>query len=1496
MTQIINDCLTEFNSVGEAFCKYAGGAFIQSALLVLLLFAIDLLLRKRVRAVIRYGVWLLVLVKLLLPPTLALPTGIGYWLGDRLPAASPVSERFATTVGFESDGRHQPASSRPSGGSLPVQTPANAVEPEAPIPSAVLTLTPISWQAVVFLLWLVGVLAFAALLAQRVRFVKGLVAASAPAEGELLSVLDQCRRQMGVRRQVGLRISDAIASPAVCGLLRPTILMLASLVKKLSPEGLRAALIHELAHIKRGDLWVNSVQTFLQVIYFYNPFVWFANAIIRRTCEQAVDETVLVTLGGRAKDYSNTLIDIGEMAFWKADFGLRLIGVAESRKALQWRIKHMLTRPVPKSARIGVLGTIVILIVAVVLLPMARGERSNQEASATPPAPGGSASGTLVGHWTFDETSGTVAKDASGKGNDGTVVGNPKWVAGKIGGALEFDGNTYVNCGNKPSLNLRDQITMSFWFKVAAFQNPWEAFLAKGDSAYRASRSSRTGDSVLRGTGNSVHMGIAFTEYFDANSPIVTDNQWHHYASTYDGATATIYVDGVMVASQSFAGQIGDSNAYDLYIGENAQQPGRKLHGLMDDVRIYSEALNAQQVKDLMTKGTFAPVPSAKPAPRDGPHGPDKVAVTTGAEDTIRDPKTGIEFRVAGKITGESDTIVDPKTGVKFVVVKTIAGASDVITNQHRITLSPNGKFLLCNGRVVPLDGSPSFVLEELMGAGVDSSSASWSPDGQKMAYTCDGIEVLPVSAETGRPTGPPRKVLEEKVGLRIYWSADSERILFVKWNRRMEREIGTVSLGDGHLSGQPDYADFGLISPDGKMIAYSIPQDGIWVRPASGGAPQIVRRRSDGSFEDPQAWTADSQWVASTADWGREAVHFVRLQDRQGFDVSPPEEVGIRVGRSTDGTRLYFYQSSFDLRITSKVVPASGGPPIDIGSPARFCYVEDCVWSPDGASLAVLDCDEEGRQRLWSIPLAGGDRIPFDMQSLAKDEALGKDEERWIWSLSPDGKKLLCIASAGKDQGNETTGWYVVPISLKESRPTGPATLVFKGWQRPDGTRGNVGAWSLDGTKIAMLHKGEQGNEYWTLFADGRQAVRIGETHDDLTSPNVFSLTKGHPQWSPDGRMIAFNRCASDREILQVLPVEGGTVKTLLTAPRENPASFGWSSDSKEVVAACDGTITAFPVIGGSARVIVRLRDAGCDDASWLGWSPDGQRLAFYGGRRGEASRLYLLSSDTGRIAALNNSLDRASDFLWSPDSKMISCTSREAAKARPAGVLRELDVAAAVQKVPPVAEKKPAEIKPAPLAEPIAGPVFSDDFDNGPSKYWWILDSNTETSPPPAHAVENGQLMLANSSARLDRCLDWTDYIVTVRVCLKESIASGEGVFGIQVRTTPSNFGIKNRDRYSLIAICQDGVPTRMWLGINYRDVSGKGNTGWLGSSATPLVRDKWYTLEFEVRGPHLRGYLDGKLMMEATDERLSKGGVWLSTWRTKALFDDFSVRRLP
>jgi hypothetical protein len=149
----------------------------------------------------------------------------------------------------------------------------------------------------------------------------------------------------------------------------------------------------------------------------------------------------------------------------------------------------------------------------------------------------------LAAHWKFDDGSGTTAFDSSGNGNDGVFVGDPKWVPGHLGGALEFDGDDYLNCGNGPSLQIQDEITITFWFKVEAFSNNWEAFLAKSDSAYRASRSATTG--------NATHMGASGTSvgggngWFDA-AVVITDNQWHHWAGVYDGAEGRIYIDGVL--------------------------------------------------------------------------------------------------------------------------------------------------------------------------------------------------------------------------------------------------------------------------------------------------------------------------------------------------------------------------------------------------------------------------------------------------------------------------------------------------------------------------------------------------------------------------------------------------------------------------------------------------------------------------------------------------------------------------------------------------------------------------------------------------------------------------------------------------------------------------------------------------------------------------------------------------------------------------------------
>ncbi|MBN1505589.1 MAG: hypothetical protein JW955_02015 [Sedimentisphaerales bacterium] len=197
----------------------------------------------------------------------------------------------------------------------------------------------------------------------------------------------------------------------------------------------------------------------------------------------------------------------------------------------------------------------------------------------------------LAAHYTFDEGSGTTVADSSGNGNHGTVQGDPLWVPGIIGGAMEFSGNDYVDCGNSASLVIRDAITVACWIKVQAFVNGWEAIIAMGDNSYRMSRSEEFG--------NSIHFGCNGPSGGDLNStPEVTTNTWRHVALVYDGAYRYIYIDGIEVIRLASTGQI-DASTYNLYIGANSQQADRFFHGLIDDVRIYSRALSPGEVAGL---------------------------------------------------------------------------------------------------------------------------------------------------------------------------------------------------------------------------------------------------------------------------------------------------------------------------------------------------------------------------------------------------------------------------------------------------------------------------------------------------------------------------------------------------------------------------------------------------------------------------------------------------------------------------------------------------------------------------------------------------------------------------------------------------------------------------------------------------------------------------------------------------------------------------------
>ncbi|MHC4504069.1 MAG: LamG-like jellyroll fold domain-containing protein, partial [Planctomycetota bacterium] len=203
----------------------------------------------------------------------------------------------------------------------------------------------------------------------------------------------------------------------------------------------------------------------------------------------------------------------------------------------------------------------------------------------------------LVGHWKFDEGEGTVARDSSGRGNDGAVKGGARRVEGRIGGALEFDGiDDYVDCGNNASLAVSAAITMTLWVnrrgrggdqRIIYHGGGW------GDDGYCLGYNNNRVKAELQntGTGKKTEWGSGV-----AAPP---DNEWHHLAFMWDDAddTMSLYIDGVDTGARSrFPGPMG-SPTRNMTVGSKGG--GHHFKGLVDDVRIYDRALSAVEIAAL---------------------------------------------------------------------------------------------------------------------------------------------------------------------------------------------------------------------------------------------------------------------------------------------------------------------------------------------------------------------------------------------------------------------------------------------------------------------------------------------------------------------------------------------------------------------------------------------------------------------------------------------------------------------------------------------------------------------------------------------------------------------------------------------------------------------------------------------------------------------------------------------------------------------------------
>ena len=202
----------------------------------------------------------------------------------------------------------------------------------------------------------------------------------------------------------------------------------------------------------------------------------------------------------------------------------------------------------------------------------------------------------LTGWWTLDEGVGAAALDWSGHGHHGSFVGEPVWVDGYHGGALEFGGGDYVETGadatdlgiegNKPKTTMAWALTRSF----------------NGGGLWDLGSNNDGRNWSVRTTGNLNEWRVqryGFPTY-DFDVTVEALNEWTHFALVYDGASggddSRLYANGELVANQTIE---LDTNATTRTF-QIGLWSGTSFDGVIDDVRVYAKALTEAEIAEAM--------------------------------------------------------------------------------------------------------------------------------------------------------------------------------------------------------------------------------------------------------------------------------------------------------------------------------------------------------------------------------------------------------------------------------------------------------------------------------------------------------------------------------------------------------------------------------------------------------------------------------------------------------------------------------------------------------------------------------------------------------------------------------------------------------------------------------------------------------------------------------------------------------------------------------
>jgi len=258
------------------------------------------------------------------------------------------------------------------------------------------------------------------------------------------------------------------------------------------------------------------------------------------------------------------------------------------------------------------------------------------------------AKANLIGWWKLDDGTGTIAIDSSGMGNDGTLGGNPQWVAGTLGGALDLDGDDdYVAIDGIADDLTDNDFTVSAWMKTT-MTGDGNVIGANTDSGHQFIFGIDGGNLLVE------------ADSVRTYPPAIDDDQWHMITYVRDGSTAYLYTDGVLVGTETPSGNPSGQTRWSIgqeWDSSDSSDPSDEFDGQVDDVRFYDGPLSAEHVLGLFNGIEPAFVKASDPDPADGSIYPDtwaSLAWSVGDTAASHDIYLGENFDDVNDGTGDT--------------------------------------------------------------------------------------------------------------------------------------------------------------------------------------------------------------------------------------------------------------------------------------------------------------------------------------------------------------------------------------------------------------------------------------------------------------------------------------------------------------------------------------------------------------------------------------------------------------------------------------------------------------------------------------------------------------------------------------------------------------------------------------------------------------------------------------------------------------------------